>query len=143
MRFEAIEITDLLRYNFIVGSRLKPDEALKERIRGQIGEAMRALGRKPDSYSVSILHNTETEEARDNVYPELEVGKNYLLFAMLQSGDSAESPLSNKELEEQQEELARGVFCPEMSRIALVLLYDSSIGIVKTKKAMAGFIRFL
>lgn len=143
MRFEAIEIAEWINYNFIVGSRLKPDEALKERIRGQIETAMRALGREPDSYSVSILHNTEPEEVRDKLYPELEVGKNYLLFAMLQSGDSGESPLSNKELEEQQEELARGVFCPQMSRIALVLLYDSSIGIVKTKKSMSGFLRVL
>ena len=139
MRFEAIEIQEYCKYSFIVGTAEKPDNSLKEMIREQIGEAMGALGRAPDSYSVSILQNEEPEEARDKTYPELESSRDYLLFVMLRSSDSAE-PLSPRELEEQKAELARGVFAPRESRIALVLLYDSSLGIVVTKMPTAAFI---
>ncbi len=132
MRFEAIEIERDSKYSFIVGTVEKPDNALRDRIREQIREAMEALGRDPDSYSVSILQNEEPEEARDKAYPELQGSRNYLLFAMLRSSNSAES-LSARELEEQKEEIARGIFPPRESRIALVLLYDSSLGIIVTK----------
>lgn len=132
MRFEAIEIERDSKYSFIVGTAEKPDQALKERLRAQIWEAMEALGRAPDSYSVSILQNREPEEARDKTYPELRGSRDYLIFAMLSGSDSAES-LADRELEEQKEEIARGIFSPRESRIALVLLYDSSLGIIVTK----------
>ena len=142
MRFEAIEIQEYCKYSFIVGTAEKPDNSLKEMIREQIGEAMGALGRAPDSYSVSILQNEEPEEARDKTYPELESSRDYLLFVMLRSSDSAE-PLSPRELEEQKAELARGVFAPRESRIALVLLYDSSISLMNTQKPSNAKITFI
>lgn len=131
MRFEAIEIERSANYNFIVGTKDKPDEALKERIREQIKEAMEALGRGPDSYSVSILAD-DREEPEDKEYPVLSPGKSYLLFAFRSSGDSAESP-SPTELEEEREEIARGIFRPDRSKVALVLLYDASLQTVITK----------
>lgn len=133
MRFEPIQIRANALYNFYIETWDKPDNALKERIRAQIGEAMGALGREPDSYSVSILQNSEAEESGDSEYPELKIGRNYLIFAILGSGDSAES-LADKELEEQRAELARGIFPPKNSRIALVLLQDSSISLITTQK---------
>jgi len=139
MRFEAIEINENSKYSFIIGTISKPDDDLKERIRAQIGEAMEALGRPRDSYSVSILQDEEPEEARDSGYPELDLSRDYLLFAMLRSSDSAES-LSEREIEERKEELARGIFSPPGSRIALVLLYDSSLGIVITKMPIPALI---
>lgn len=143
MRFEAIEIKRNSKYSFIVGTAEKPDKALREQIRNQIREAMESLGREPDSYSVSILQNEELEEARDREYPELNGSRDYLLFAMLRSPDSAES-LSHAELEEQKEELSRGIFAPRESRIALVLLYDSSIGIIITQMpSKVGVIKYV
>ncbi len=139
MKFEAIEINEHSKYSFIIGTMSKPDKELKERIRAQIGEAMEALGRPRDSYSVSILQNEEPGEILDSGYPELDISRDYLLFAMLRSSDSAES-LSEGEIEERKEELARGIFSPSGSRIALVLLYDSSLAIVITKVPIPAFI---
>ena len=142
MRFEAIEIQEYCKYSFIVGTAEKPDNSLKEMIREQIGDAMGALGRAPDSYSVSILQNEEPEEARDTGYPELKMGRKYILFAMLRSSESSES-LSIRELEEQKEELSKGIICPKNSRIALVLLYDSSISLMNTQKPSNAKITFI
>ena len=132
MRFEAIQIRGINKYNFIILTKGKPDSALRESIRSQLHKAMEALGREPDSYSVSILQNEEAEETREREYPELKISRNYLLFAMLRSSNSGES-LSPRELEEQKEEIARGIFPPRRSRIALVLLYDSSLEVIVTQ----------
>ena len=129
MRFEAIEIKRSTSYNFIVGTKDKPDEALKERIREQIREAMEALGREPEGYSVTVMRDEWEDRPEDREYPTLLPGRNYLLFAMLSSGSSAES-LSSGELEERKSELAKGILCPNNTRIALVLLQDSRIGVI-------------
>lgn len=142
MRFEAIEIKRDISYNFVIGTMAKPDNVLKERIREQIREAMGALVREPDSYSVSILQNQEPEESGDSEYPELQIGRDYLIFAMLRSPNSAES-LSDKELEASKAELARGIFPPKRSRIALVLLQDSSFGLITTKKPSSPRVMFV
>lgn len=131
MRFEAVELNGIDRYSFVIGTKDKPDIPLKERIRAQIGEAMESLGFSPESYSVTV-HKDNEEEPEERGYPELRPGKNYLLFAISRSGDSAES-LLNRELEEQREEIARGLFPPEGSSVALVLLQDSTIGVIVTK----------
>lgn len=132
MRFEAIEIERSANYNFIVGTKDKPDEALKERIREQIREAMEALGREPEGYSVTVMRDDWEDRPEEREYPTLFPGRNYLLFAMLSSGSSGES-LSSGELEERKSELAKGVFCPANTKIALVLLQDSRIGVIVTK----------
>lgn len=133
MRFEVIEIERGALYNFIVETRSKPDNALRESIREQIREAMEALDRNPESYSVSIIQGRE-EETRERQFPTLEPGKNYLLFAIVDKDESGDS-LTNRELGEQKEELAKGIFPPERSRVAMVLLYNSLVGVVITKKA--------
>ncbi len=140
MRFEAIEIEGNIDYNFVIGTLSKPDKELKERIRAQIGEAMGALGRDQSSYSVSILQNEEPGEARDSVYPELKINSLYILFVMLRGSDSAEA-LSEREIEERKEELSRSIICPKGSRIALVLLYDSSISLITARKPSIGSIK--
>lgn len=129
MRFEAVELNEIDKYSFVIGTKDKPDILLKERIRAQIGEAMESLGFSPESYSVTVQRDDQ-EEPEEPGYPELRPGKIYLLFAISRSGDSAES-LS--ELEEKRAELARGLFPPEGSRIALVLLQDSTIGVIVTR----------
>ena len=131
MRFEAVTLSEIDKYSFVIGTKNKPDNDLKERIRSQIGEAMESLGFSPDSYSVTVRRDN-WEEPEDRGYPELSYHSTYILFAITKSGDSAES-LSDRELEEQREELARGIFPPEGSRVALVLLQDSSIGVIVTK----------
>ena len=138
MRFEAVEIRRDALYNFIVETRAKPDNALREHIRGQIREAMEALDREPDSYSISILQGKE-EETRERQFPTLEPRKNYLLFAIVDNGEAGDS-LPNRELEEQREELAKGIFAPERSRVALVLLRDSLVGVVVTNKPVVAHI---
>ena len=130
MRFEAIEILPYMHYGFIIETKEKPEEALKERIREQIGEAMGALGREPESYSVTVCQGYE-ESLGEREFPEFGQSRNYLLFALRSGGDSAE-PLSPRELEEEREELARGIFAPRESRIALVLLQDSSISLIRS-----------
>lgn len=132
MRFEAIEIQRVALYNFVVETRSKPDNDFRESIREQIREAMEALDRKPESYSVSIIQGRE-EETRERQFPTLEAGKNYLLFAIVDKDESGDS-LTKRELEEQKAELARGIFPPERSRVAMVLLYNSLVGVVITKK---------
>ena len=138
MRFEAVEIRRDALYNFIVETRAKPDNALRETIREQIREAMEALERTPESYSISIIQGRE-EDTRERQFPTLEPGKDYLLFAIVDNGNDKESP-SNRELEEQRGELARGIFPPDKSRVALVLLYDSLVGVVITKKLIIASI---
>lgn len=132
MRFEAIPIRGINKYNFIILTKGKPDSALREAIRSQLDKAMEALGRKEDSYSVSILEDDRAEEPGDTGYPELKPGANYLLFAFRSGRDSAEYP-SPRELEEEREELARGIFKPSGSRLALVLLYDSRLQVITTE----------
>lgn len=132
MRFEAVEIQRAALYNFVIETRSKPDNDFRESIREQIREAMEALDRKPESYSVSIIQGRE-EETRERQFPTLEPGKNYLLFAIVDKDESGDS-LTKRELEEQKEELARGIFPPERSRVAMVLLYNSIVGVVITKK---------
>ncbi len=137
MRFETIELLPYMSYSFIIETREKPDQVLKERIREQIGEAMEALGREPDSYSVTVSQGSE-ENSGEREFPELGKGRNYLLFALRSSGDSAESELSPRELEEEREELARGIFPPRDSRIALVLLQDSAVSVIKSDYSSSG-----
>ena len=93
---------------------------------------MSYLGREPDSYAVSIVRNEE-EESGEKPLPPLQMGRDYLIFAILFSGDSAES-FSEKELEEQREEVARGIFAPKNSRVALVLLRDALVNIITTEE---------
>ena len=59
MIFEVVELQKNRKYTFIIGTRAKPDNYLRARIREQIGEAMSSLGREPDSYAVSIVKNEE------------------------------------------------------------------------------------
>jgi hypothetical protein len=132
MNFEILEIDENKLYNFVIGTRSKPDSQLKARIRAQIREAMESLGRSEDSYSVSIVRNEE-ETPKEKEPEPMRPGSNYLIFAILYSGDSAELP-SDKELEEEKEELARGIMVPHSSRVALVLLYDQMIRTLVTEK---------
>ena len=69
----------------------------------------------------------------------MEPRKNYLLFAIVDNGEAGDS-LPNRELEEQREELAKGIFAPERSRVALVLLRDSLVGVVVTNKPVVAHI---
>lgn len=82
MRFEAVELIDSEFYAFIIETRDKPDNALRERIREQIREAMESLGFSPGSYSVTVLKADSLEEAEDRGYPKLRREKNipYLVF---------------------------------------------------------------
>jgi len=125
------------KYQFIVGTRVKPDNALKERIKGQIREAMGAFGIPPEGYSVTVIEEPGGEEKENgsSVFsdsPRFGIRKNYVLFAILSGGESGEFP-PDKELEETKAEIAEGINCPEESRIALVLLYDASIDILITE----------
>ena len=132
MIFEVVELQKNRKYTFIIGTRAKPDNYLRARIREQIGEAMSSLGREPDSYAVSIVRNEE-EENREKALPPLQIGRDYLIFATLFSGDSAES-FSERELEEQREEVARGIFAPKDSRVALILLQDALVNVIATEE---------
>ena len=131
MIFEVVELQKNRKYTFIIGTRAKPDNYLRARIRDQIGEAMSSLGREPDSYAVSIVRNEE--ENREKTLPPLQIGRDYLIFATLFSGDSAES-FSERELEEQREEVARGIFAPKDSRVALILLQDALVNVIATEE---------
>ena len=131
MIFEVVELQKNRKYTFIIGTRAKPDNYLRARIRDQIGEAMSSLGREPDSYAVSIVRNEE--ENREKTLPPLQIGRDYLIFAILFSGDSAES-FSERELEGQREEVARGIFAPNNSRVTLVLLHDALVNIITTEE---------
>lgn len=131
MRFEAIEIDKFYRYSFVIETRDKPDREIKEHIRAQIREAMEALGREPDSYSVTVSQGSE-ENPGEREFPTLEGNKNYLLFAFRSSGEVTDSR-SLEEIGEEREELARGIFAPRGSRIALVLLQDSSLSVIKSE----------
>jgi hypothetical protein len=132
MIFEIVELKKNRKYTFVIGTRAKPDNYLRARIRNQIDRAMSYLGREPDSYAVSIVRNEE-EESGEKPLPPLQMGRDYLIFAILFSGDSAES-FSEKELEEQREEVARGIFAPKNSRVALVLLRDALVNIITTEE---------
>lgn len=132
MIFEIVELKKNLKYTFVIGTRAKPDNYLRARIRNQIGGAMSSLGREPDSYSVSIVRNEE-EERGEKPLPPLQMGRDYLIFATLFSGDSAES-FSEGELEGQREEVARGIFAPNNSRVTLVLLHDALVNIITTEE---------
>ena len=125
MIFEVVELQKNRKYTFIIGTRAKPDNYLRARIREQIGEAMSSLGREPDSYAVSIVRNEE-EENREKALPPIQIGRDNLIFAILFSGDSAES-FSEGELEGQREEVARGIFAPNNSRVTLVFLHDALV----------------
>mgnify|MGYP000173178471 CR=1 FL=1 len=132
MIFEAVELQKNRKYTFIIGTRAKPDNYLRARIREQIKEAMTSLGREPDSYAVSIVRNEE-EENRDKPLPLLQINRDYLIFGILFSGNSAES-FSEKELEEQREEVARAIFAPKDSRVTLVLLQDALVNVITTEE---------
>lgn len=138
MKFEAVELNEIDKYCFVIGTKVRPDNSIKEGIRAQIGEAMESLGFSPESYSVTVIkEDNPTDKPEESGYPTLGFGKKYILFAIL--GDSAAS-LSNQELEEQRAELARGIFPPEDSQIALVLLEDWQISIVVSKGVPRAFI---
>lgn len=129
MRFEAIPIEKAALYNLFIETEDKPDQDLKAHIREQIREAMEALGREPDSYSV-IIGQADREEPEESPFPYLAPGGDYLLFAIRRSSkDSAES-MGAQDLEELKKELAVSIIPPEDSRIALVLLRDCSIGVI-------------
>lgn len=132
MRFETIRLNPIDKYAFVIGTRDKPDNALKEWIRSQIGEAMASLGFPPDSYSVTINRGDKLEEEGEREYPSLTAGADYLIFGIINRGDSAES-FSDREIEESREELAKAIFPPEGSRIALVILRDSTVSLLITK----------
>lgn len=137
MIFNSVDIREHIYYSFVIETRDKPDQDLKEHIRAQIGEAMEALGMAPDSYSVTVSQGYgeslgEPNPAISNA-PLFGQMKNYLLFAFRSSRDSSgelAEPLTFAELEEEREELARGIYCPTESRIALVLLQDSSLSLI-------------
>ncbi len=140
MIFNSVDIRSHIFYSFVIETRDKPDQVLKEHIRAQIGEAMRALGREPDSYSVTVSQGSgeslgEPNPAISNV-PKFGQCRDYVLFAFRFSGDSAE-PLTFAELEEEREELARGIYCPTQSRISLVLLQDSSLSVLLSNKGVS------
>ena len=55
MRFEAVELNEIDKYSFVIGTKVRPDNSIKEGIRAQIGEAMESLGFSPESYSVTVI----------------------------------------------------------------------------------------
>lgn len=133
------------KFNFIVGTRVKPDNVLKEKIRAQIGEAMGAFGISPEGYSVMVIEEPGGEESpKENGisvfsdFPGFRIEINYILFVLLSGGGSGEFP-PDKELEEIKAEIAGGIICPDKSQIALVLLYDASIEVLITE----GYARLL
>ncbi len=133
MRFEAIPIEKFSLYNLFIETEDKPDQDLKDLIRAQIREAMEALGREPNSYSV-IIGQADREEPEESPFPYLAPGGDYLLFAIRRSsrGDSAES-MGAQDLEELKRELAVSIIPPEDSRIALVLLYDAYVTVIPSQ----------
>ena len=138
MRFEIFDIEEYLRYAFIIGIGTKPDNYLKERIRDQIREAMESLGREPESYSVSIVRNEEEESGESGMEP-LRIGRKYLIFALLSSGELDDS-LSDRELEEEKRELSKGIFCPQGSWVTLVLLYDATVKMIATEEPVPALL---
>ena len=95
MRFEAIPIEKTALYNLFIETEDKPDPELKEHIREQIGEAMGALGREPDSYSVTVSQGSgeslgEPNPAISNA-PIFGQCRDYVLFAFRSSGVAARS----------------------------------------------------
>lgn len=136
MRFEPIQIRANALYNFYIETWDKPDNALKERIKGQIREAMEALGREPDSYSVTVLKGDKPgEESGNPELPPLSPRGRYLIFAFRESGGNT---YSLGELEEERKEIAEGLIRPKGSRVALVLLYDSSLKMIVSDKPPVG-----
>lgn len=132
MRFEPIQIRGNSLYNFYIETWDKPDNSLKERIRDQIREAMEALGREPDSYSVTVLKGDKSgEESGNPELPHLLPQNSYIIFAFRESGGNL---YSLGELEEEREEIAKGLIRPAGSRVALVLLYDSSLKMIVSDK---------
>lgn len=115
-------------YNFLIGSREKPDRALKEGIRREITAAMGELGVPGDRLSVSVIQDSP-EPSSSSEIPELKVRERYLLFVLLSSDGS---PLSEEELEEQKREIAREFRVPQDSTIALVLLRDCFVTLLKS-----------
>ena len=130
------KIDKMRRYNFIIGTWERPDYDLKNRIRAQIGEAMEALGRTSESYSVSIIQS-EGETGEEGLII-LEGGSNYLIFFLLDSRSGETS--SDLELEEEKEEIAQGIatLLPDNSRAALVLLYNCTIEMIEGKVSSPG-----
>lgn len=132
MRFEIFEIKEFENYAFVIGTRSKPDSLLKESIRGQIEEAMSSLSREPESYKVSVVQSGDPELGEPDI-PTLTPGKKYLIFALLYTGDGQE-PFSARDLEEQKEEISRGLFCPPDSRVTLVVLQDASVKAIVSRE---------
>lgn len=136
MRFEPIQIRANALYNFYIETWDKPDKELKERIKEQIREAMDALGRKSDSYSVTVLKGDKPgEESGNPELPPLSPRGRYIIFAFRESGGDI---LSLGELEEERKEIAAGLILPSGSRVALVLLYDSSLKMIVSDKPPIG-----
>lgn len=130
MRFEAIEIDPYMGYGFLIETKEKPDRVLKERLRSQIETAMNALERDTGSYSVTVIKGSE-DYPREGTIPNFSGGKEYILFALLSSGNPGES-LSHRELEEIEEEVRQGILLPPKSRIALVTLQDATISVTSS-----------
>lgn len=139
MRFKVLELQKNIRYSFIAGTRERADSELRSRIREQIEEAMSALDREPDSYSVSVIRNPG-EEPEEGEIPLLGIERDYLIFALLDSGDSG-GTFSEREFEEQKSELSRGIIPPPKSRIALVLLHDTTIEIISSQNFSNATVR--
>jgi hypothetical protein len=140
MRFEIFDIDPNKKYSFVIGTRAKPDTLIKERIRAQVTEAMSSLGRDPESYSVSIVQSEEPDLGEPEL-PVLSGRRDYLIFALLHTGEGQE-PISGRELEETKEEISRGLFCPEGSRVTLVLLYDCTVRAIVTAEYRAHVVRY-
>lgn len=132
MRFSLIELNDDVSYSFVIGTAIRPDNALKESLRAQIQEAMESLGRAADSYSVSIVRNPGESPGGSEV-PPMQIGGSYILFAML-SGDDPTEVLTEEELAEFREELAHGLTVPPDSRIALVILYNAIVSVIESQR---------
>lgn len=141
MRYAIFEINPYRSYGITIGSRVKPDSTLRERIQSQIDTAMEALERiSPQTHRIAIIHDGDISEIGvPEVLPYLKPYKQYLIFAILYSRDESREPLAPQDLESYRKELL-GMFEGILgsTRGALVLLQDCSVSILETEKDTGG-----
>lgn len=142
MKFITYEIKGGEHYLFSIGSRVKPDSLLRERIEASINEAMEAVKythvptswgspSKPGQYDtrwkVEISQTQKEEDSGSEDIPEIDSKKNYLIFEIVQSEDR----LEEEELKALQFRTAENFSYlrdpQDRGKIGLVILQDCTV----------------
>ena len=132
MRFKVFEIARHKGYLIHIGSRQITGKQFKREVQEKIDTAMSTFERTQESrHSISITRDSDTMSG-DSDLPELQCGKQYLIFALSFSAEEPFDNMSRRELKEGEKNLGQSLdrlfenMTPK-PKISLVVLNDCTV----------------